>query len=137
MTRNLPGTDWRNSAACLGHPNPQWWDDNLDGARETAPQRAARHASAAIVCRGCPVHNQCLADVEPFRDEGVRAAVVLPSLDRPRTSPGAGRPPEPIEHGTAAGYRKHLRRCQPVPPTDPCGCRAGMTADRRRARDAS
>lgn len=35
---------------------------------------------------------------------------------------------QPINHGTAAGYRAHVKWGEPVPGGDPCGCRAAIAA---------
>lgn len=79
--RNDPG-DWRLRALCRSFP-AQWWDDSLDGLRETREQRQARHAQAVEVCRRCPVAAQCEADYDRSLDEGVRFGRVLPPLGPP------------------------------------------------------
>ena len=44
-------------AACVGRH--ELFDDELDNAREYAAARAARHAAAAEICRGCLVLTAC------------------------------------------------------------------------------
>lgn len=40
---------------------------------------------------------------------------------------GPGRPREPLQHATEAGYRKHLRYGPPIGPDDDCGCRTAAS----------
>ncbi|UYF92437.1 WhiB family transcriptional regulator [Rhodococcus aetherivorans] len=44
-------------AACVGRH--ELFDGELDNAREDSAARAARHAAAAEICRGCPVLTAC------------------------------------------------------------------------------
>jgi len=77
---------------CSGHPEPWLWDGGRWLVpRETKTQREARQGKAIAVCRQCPVRVECAQAVDPDRDEGVRAGVVLPPLDKNgRPVPGYG-----------------------------------------------
>jgi hypothetical protein len=46
---------------CAGHRYPSPWDEELDGVRESAAQRARRHREAQTICRRCPIMADCLA----------------------------------------------------------------------------
>lgn len=66
---------WRDEAACFGHPTlpAHTWDDTAPG--EGAGHIAAREARihrAKNVCRTCPVKAECATDVDLDYDEGVR-----------------------------------------------------------------
>ena len=50
-----------------------------------------------------------------LRDEAARLRLKDDPLIRPvKTRNRGGRPPEPIRHGTAAGYKAHRRRNEPA-----------------------
>ena len=76
QVRNTGG--WRERAACRGHElPPHYWDDDLEGARETPGQRHRRITRAKAVCRDeCPVRDACWADVDDD-DTGVHGGVDL------------------------------------------------------------
>jgi len=61
-------------AVCVGRH--ELFDDELDNAREDAAARAARHAAAAQICRGCPVLTACRVVAAELGDKahGVWAA---------------------------------------------------------------
>ena len=73
----LPHDTWREDAACASHPEPWLWDAvRYDG--EPRRDREDRHRAAKRVCfTACPVRDQCLADVDPVLDEGVRGGRLL------------------------------------------------------------
>lgn len=79
---------WRDHAACNQHPTlpPSTWDDVSDGDGAGRPgtdtRRARRISTAKAVCDGCPVKNECLADVDLAFDDGVRGGIDLRDLRR-------------------------------------------------------
>jgi WhiB family redox-sensing transcriptional regulator len=52
----MPTPDWYERAACRGMPV----DLFLGADGETPAQRRRREAEAVLVCRDCPVREQCL-----------------------------------------------------------------------------
>ena len=100
-------TDWRLDAACRGMGPAIFYSTKLADVEQ-----------AARACSTCPVRTDCKAtgETEEFGMWGGE-------LRRPL----AGRPRQPIVHGTIYGYRAHLRHNTP-----PCAeCRAASTAHRR------
>lgn len=105
MTRN-----WRDSAAC--RDMAPMFDVYIDG--ETEQQRTGRHTAARAICNHeCPVKADCKAEFDPLLDGGVRFGYVI-GLSRNVPAGGGrgrvGKEMKPIKHGTATGYRIHLRR---------------------------
>jgi hypothetical protein len=78
---------WTDEAACAGNPDPLW-DAHVDG--ETPEVKAKRHARGKTICRQCPVRNECLAAVDPLRDDGIRGGVLLESLTGSKPFGGYG-----------------------------------------------
>jgi len=105
-------THWRNRAACLNHPTvPPWtFDDQAGNGKEDSAARARRIATAVAVCKGCPVRDACLADVDLRFDEGVRGGVDLRKLRAKQRVQLADLPDDDIRHGTEAGAKAHGRR---------------------------
>lgn len=75
---------WGEDALCRYEGDPRDWDeildvaaDALDGKREPAAARRARHRRAIEVCSRCPVIQECRDDVDPERDTGIRFGVLL------------------------------------------------------------
>jgi hypothetical protein len=48
---------WKESAACATSPTPDLWFDDLEAAR--------------VVCKGCPVQADCLAEATALEEAGV------------------------------------------------------------------
>lgn len=90
--RTDPATDWMAQGACVG--------ENPDLFFEKAGED---HAKA--LCESCPVKRECLDYALAERIvEGVWGGF----SETERRARGGRR--KPIEHGTYAGYRMHLRR---------------------------
>lgn len=110
----IPPETWREQAACRDHPTllPQAWDDSVteDGAGGPESRRAKRVAAAIAVCKGCPVRDACLADVDLAYDEGVRGGVDLRELRAAQKRALALVPDDGIDHGTERGAKQHYRR---------------------------
>ena len=57
--------EWRDHAACAGHPDPELWfttnHDYSDRAQHDHHPRC-RHCLALAVCAWCPVRIECLTD---------------------------------------------------------------------------
>lgn len=100
------------------------------------PKRAA---TARPKKRPAPKRAQVTPD--PTSDEKTRliaagvnpASAAVLAAGAPKSPPdsGAPRPPrqlKPIRHGTLTGYTTHSQRKIPIPPDDPCGCRAARKA---------
>ena len=79
---------WRHDAACRNHPNPHWWDEQLDW--EQQPQRDERHRKAIAVCAGCPVRVECLTHRRDG-DGGIYAGRLFGTRMQPTGR--VGRPP--------------------------------------------
>lgn len=143
------------TAACAGHPHPEWFDSSVDG--ETPTERHQRHAAALAVCAGCPVTDWC-RDTVDRGDDGVRGGELLPHIqdkvrksayvegseaavffaamrgDEHKAKVRAPRVPQPpTQHGRYVNYRQHLAAGE-----SPCGaCRDARKAyDRERRRSA-
>lgn len=54
-------------AACVGRH--RLFDDDLDGAREDATARTARHTAAAAICASCPVLEACRTVADETGDQ--------------------------------------------------------------------
>lgn len=95
-----------------------WVSSQADARREAARE-----------CRGCPIIAECLAGAIQRRER----FAVFGGVDfsdartRPRFAPRAL---QPINHGTAGGYRMHGRRREPM--CEPCR-RAGAVERANRA----
>lgn len=120
MTANA---DWRNHAACAGHPTNWWFPDDRTGNTHRTTQ------AAITICRSCPVQTPCLNQARADGDHhGIRAGINLEHhhRTRTRTNPNCDKP---INHGTHGGYQAHLYRKQT--PCEPCR-QANADEQRRR-----
>jgi WhiB family redox-sensing transcriptional regulator len=97
--------EWRDNAAC----------DGLD-VDIFFPEKGKPTDPAKAVCAVCPVKDDCLADAMIWGERhGVRGGLSGDERRRLRKSTNlptklTGRAPEPIKHGTAAGYAQEYRR---------------------------
>jgi len=67
-TPEVAETDWRTSAACAGHPTPDWFFPT--------PSQRRRTKAALAVCAACPVTDSCLLDaLEGDERDGIRAGL--------------------------------------------------------------
>jgi Transcription factor WhiB len=105
--------NWRDKAACKGKPTSWFFDPE-------------QYLQGGAVCETCPVKGPCRDYADALEREGKIVFGVFggqlygaPGGPRDIKGPGRpsaaglkgtpGRPKEPIEHGTVAGYRKETR----------------------------
>jgi hypothetical protein len=104
------------------------------------PETGGSTREAKRVCNGtterppCPVREQCLAHALTNNEQyGVWGGTSESERRRLRAGQAARRQqfPQPINHGTASGYRSHLRRG--IPACEACleGARLGIKAGKR------
>ena len=114
--RDVYPTAWMDGAACVDRPDLDWF-----------PHRTATAAIAAAkaVCATCPVATECLEAATTNREmSGIWGGVTAPGRHYRRNRQLL------VRHGTAAGYRAHLRRKQR--PCFECAAAARVyEADRR------
>jgi predicted nucleic acid-binding Zn ribbon protein len=83
---------WTDRAACGSH-DPSWWDE--PDSRD--PQQLAQLVAAELICRGCPVREQCHADTlaggRVRRMSVMRAGILYDRDGNACTMPGASRCP--------------------------------------------
>lgn len=105
--------DWQDDAACLVVAPTLWHPDG-----PSRKVREKQEAQAKAVCNTCPVRDQCLEhalkDAEPHGIWGgltvrERKQVARERANGERRMPAHMRP-QPINHGTHAGYATHRRR---------------------------
>ena len=103
-------TNWRNAAACLGHP-PELWYAVGNGGR--GADSSGINDEALAICATCPVLAECAADdatLSASETWGVRAQMTEDQRreDKRAAEKGQGRVRQQ-PHGTEARYRAHRR----------------------------
>lgn len=118
--------EWAAQAACRSeHVNPDWWFPKQLGPRPNSRHQWTPDAVSALrVCASCPVLDECLTHALTTGEADGIWGGKFPDERRKLT-----REPQPITHGTEAGYKRHRRRNE-----DPCRacCEAASRASRTR-----
>lgn len=107
-------SDWREEAACKGHPARFWFPVVIPNLRrQSAPDP---YAYGRTICAGCPVAAECLAyALEANEREGLWGGLAPGERHalRKKTRPPRKQP----DCGTPRGYKQHRRlgeeACQP------------------------
>lgn len=130
------GGGWAVRLMQMEYAPGHWIEDAICGQTDPEiffPEKGVSGAAAKLICRRCPVVNQCLdyAVNAPMLLEGVWGGTTALQRREMRRQLGIRALKDDDVCGTEAGARRHYRRKEPVCP--PCRRAANVARKEREA----